>query len=832
MHMTSTSSRTGRKVAHRDWIWTRLGSKKEDVANQRALVKHMSEVEAANKTIDGRERPVQIIKIGAESIHFRLERAIKYDGAYKKIERMFDLLTVVGKNEWRIDAVEEVSMANVPSMILGDPQEEQGELPLTQTSAVLAVESGSSAAAATAAAFPYPLELMLPKMFVAMEDLSKKVGCFEREYKWLGKDAIGQGTYGTVRAARHIGTKTIVAIKNFRHKDADIRLTECLEELTFYIHLGRHPNIAEPVDVVANSRGIGIVLRHAGTSLEHFMQMSCGTRSGMHADAVNETCRQLVAGLEFMHARHVIHGDLKPKNILVNSSDFANVPWTTPLVCNINAVLADLGGSLWNHELLRYPHRRDRHLQTACWRAPEVAAGAVAFDGKVDVWSLAIILLEMAMGKGIQPVFHDVNTDRKLLEKIRKMLGHDGTDTEFFDGMSERYWHGQASDHVWEYLVQGSSGSADTAVPCRAWSCLGGDGVELLMQMLRPDPHGRLTATQVKGHMYCTRGIMQCVSHGVAGRGPFSLQAGHMENRILAWLRHDEYWDDAVKSLTGLPSRPKRQRTKTPFSGEWRKKEECYFFDASAPVKKSQFIGHLVTQRLPFVRLLAWGEAFKYSNAAWLEQLGTHLRRALANLAEGELGENGKQIARTDPRSWINQFVILQAMRPDERLDEVHYDGGASLLHIGLSLYGRRRLNLKVGEEILGAHSVVATPGHVYAGNLCAAEHQVVHESDHIRSDSFEAESDAVKIAVMLRTSLFGGWARTIKTAPSPKVVYEIANPVVAEHLRHHSLKLPSFEACLAAENAIAEEEMKRQSPSGCKQLEADTPLICQQQNL
>ena len=108
-----------------------------DIANQRALVKHMVEVEAANKKIDGRERPVQIIKIGAESIHFRLERAIKYDGAYKKIERMFDRLPVEGENEWRIDAVEEVSMANVPSMILGDPQ--QGEQPHTQTT--VAVQS-------------------------------------------------------------------------------------------------------------------------------------------------------------------------------------------------------------------------------------------------------------------------------------------------------------------------------------------------------------------------------------------------------------------------------------------------------------------------------------------------------------------------------------------------------------------------------------------------------------------------------------------------------------------------------------------------------------------
>ena len=77
------------------------------------------------------------------------------------------------------------------------------------------------------------------------------------------------------------------------------------------------------------------------------------------------------------------------------------------------------------------------------------------------------------------------------------------------------------------------------------------------------------------------------------------------------------------------------------------------------PFKTTSYLSHKVTRRLPFVRLLAWGEAFKNSNEAWLAQLGTLLRRALSDLAESELGENGKQIARTDPRSWINQFVVL-----------------------------------------------------------------------------------------------------------------------------------------------------------------------------
>ena len=106
-----------------------------------------------------------------------------------------------------------------------------------------------------------------------------------------GRDALGEGSYGTVRAATHIQSSISVAIKNYKDKSPQVCEQLCLEELYFYIHLGHHPNIARLVDVVTNRKGIGIVLLSAGETL------SCKT-SIMHADVVNETCRQLICGLD------------------------------------------------------------------------------------------------------------------------------------------------------------------------------------------------------------------------------------------------------------------------------------------------------------------------------------------------------------------------------------------------------------------------------------------------------------------------------------------------------------------------------------------------------
>ena len=99
-------------------------------------------------------------------------------------------------------------------------------------------------------------------------------------------------------------------------------------------------------------------------------------------------------------------------------------------------------------------------------------------------------------------------------------------------------------------------------------------------------------------------------------------------------------------------------------------------------------------------------------------------------------------------------------MCTDERRDELHFDGGASLLHMGLTLYGRRRMECKLNDPSDPGckqleDSFVFTPGNVYAGNLCAAEHVVIHESDHDRSAGFEANGQVLKLTAMIRTSLF-----------------------------------------------------------------------------
>ena len=452
------------------------------------------------------------------------------------------------------------------------------------------------------------------------------------------------------------------------------------------------------------------------------------------------------------------------------------------------------GGSVSNYKPLR--RLCHRHLQTLWWRAPEVALGSEVFDGKVDVWSLACVLVNMASPTN-QSMFN-AQSEHQLLKQIEKVFGTTGGDELFFAGLSGDEWHRRTTERLWAHFsdLAATAGSLNNAIYRR----LGEDGMNLLTAMFRPDPKGRLTSAGVVEHPYCNRSCMRLIQGGEARMGSFSIVAGQFETRVLDWLRRDPFWSsDNFLSAANFSHAPPQKKLcmenrERPF-----KKEFCYLFDANRPFNKTNFLTFDVAERFPSSRLLAWGEAFKNSNSAWLKQLGVLLRQSLADLTDDDLGPNGTFFIETDPRSWLNQFAVLQVMRDNTRNDPRHFDGGASLLHMGITLYGQRRMELQKNEDV-PCDSLTLGPGNVYIGNLCAVSHQIVHDEEkHGRAEHLWANDDALKVTIMLRTSLFSHCrSRGMNRAPGPKVVYDRCNAVVAKHLRDSKLLLPSYPECLA----------------------------------
>jgi hypothetical protein len=137
-------------------------------------------------------------------------------------------------------------------------------------------------------------------------------------------------------------------------------------------------------------------------------------------------------------------------------------------------------------------------------------------------------------------------------------------------------------------------------------------------------------------------------------------------------------------------------------------------------------------------------------------------------------------------------MYIIQVMRPSVRKDPKHYDGGASLLHGGLTLFGARDLALLYPD---GKSELLAqTPGTYYIGNLCAIEHEVQH---HIPKE--QKLLQGLEIAVMFRTDCFRhNRARKLVGRPGPVHIYDAVNAVVATALARDPLHLPTYAEVMA----------------------------------
>ena len=189
-------------------------------------------------------------------------------------------------------------------------------------------------------------------------------------------------------------------------------------------------------------------------------------------------------------------------------------------------------------------------------------------------------------------------------------------------------------------------------------------------------------------------------------------------------------------------------------------------------------------------------------NQPALTALDAAIKSSIERLRAGKvsIGKNGKHLLQSTAADWCFSLGALQLMRSNERLDPVHFDGGASFLHLGLTLAGERALLLRhrpqedSPEEEL---RVVMKPGHVYLGGLCGPEHYV----QHIPAGDLHTSSPLgpIEIAVLLRSACFrASRSSTQQAGPLPLALWDAVGPVVAAHVQEHAWLLPSLDECKA----------------------------------
>lgn len=209
----------------------------------------------------------------------------------------------------------------------------------------------------------------------------------EELYEELGP--IGIGNYGSVIKARNRQTQEIAAIKLVLLVDKDER--DFVQKEISILKQCVHPNIVRYHGAHKSLSKLWIVMEYCeGGSVDMVYKV---LRHPLPEHLIAYVCRQVLLGLEYLHANRKIHRDIKGGNILLTRDG--------------DVKLADFGVST---ELTHSLSRRNTFVGTLLWMSPE-AILELDYDEKADLWSLGITLIEMAEGA---PPYIDTHPARAL----------------------------------------------------------------------------------------------------------------------------------------------------------------------------------------------------------------------------------------------------------------------------------------------------------------------------------------------------------------------------------------------------------------------------------
>ena len=199
------------------------------------------------------------------------------------------------------------------------------------------------------------------------------------EYRLI--ELIGAGGLGEVYKAEHRVMQRMVAIKLLherRHLQSEMS-QRFLQEIRLIAKLS-HPNIVTAFDAGRESDRVFMVMELVdGESLADRIAR-LGPLSTAEAISV---LRQTAIALEYAHARQIIHRDIKPGNLMVDSRGVIKV--------------LDFGLAVLNEDK-REP-QIESHSGTPQYMAPEQSLEGAVIDHRTDLYSLGATLFTLLTGR-------------------------------------------------------------------------------------------------------------------------------------------------------------------------------------------------------------------------------------------------------------------------------------------------------------------------------------------------------------------------------------------------------------------------------------------------
>lgn len=228
----------------------------------------------------------------------------------------------------------------------------------------------------------------------------------------------------------------------------------------------KHENIVALHDVIHTENKLMLVFEYMDGDLKKYMDTH-GDRGALKPNVIKSFMYQLLKGIDFCHKNRVLHRDLKPQNLLINSKG--------------QLKLGDFGLA----RAIGIPvNTFSNEVVTLWYRAPDVLLGSRTYSTSIDIWSAGCIMAEMFSGR---PLFPGTTNEDQIIRIFRIM----GTPTE-------RTWPGltQFPEYKtnWQmYATQPLSTILPQIDPL---------GIDLLQRMLQMRPELRISAADALTHQW------------------------------------------------------------------------------------------------------------------------------------------------------------------------------------------------------------------------------------------------------------------------------------------------------------------------------------------
>uniref|UniRef100_A0A8C7D2C7 Mitogen-activated protein kinase n=1 Tax=Oncorhynchus kisutch TaxID=8019 RepID=A0A8C7D2C7_ONCKI len=318
---------------------------------------------------------------------------------------------------------------------------------------------------------------------------------------------IGYGAFGVVWSVTDPRDGKRVALKKmpnvFQNLVSCKRVFRELKMLCFF----KHDNVLSALDILQPPHidyfeEIYVVTELMQSDLHKIIV----SPQPLSSDHVKVFLYQILRGLKYLHSAGILHRDIKPGNLLVNS--------------NCVLKICDFG-------LAR--------VVTQYYRAPEILMGSHHYSNAIDIWSIGCIFAEL-LGRRI---LFQAQSPIQQLDLITDLLG-----TPSLEAMRT------ACEGARAHILRGPHKQPSLPVLYTLSSQATHEAVHLLCRMLVFDPSKRISAKDALAHPYLDEGRLRY--HTCMCKCCYTTSSGRVYTSEFEPVTNPKFDDGFEKNLTSV----------------------------------------------------------------------------------------------------------------------------------------------------------------------------------------------------------------------------------------------------------------------------------------